>query len=137
MTWYFRPGKVRHLSFGQLTHNLLLTRFLVAAKKLAEGRPDFKLLQVKTCYEVGSDYPSVEVVKEGKKERIKVIPDAWLLFERVSREESVRFPSCLRLTGGQRLEISLRSTLPHGLNLLKEGESTVSFLGEKRLWLHI
>jgi hypothetical protein len=61
-----------------MMHNLILTRFLVSAKKWRGERREFKLLQVRTCYEVGSDYPSVEVVKEGKKERVKVIPDAWL-----------------------------------------------------------
>jgi hypothetical protein len=83
VTWYFRPDKVRHLSLGQMMHNLILTRFLVSAKKLTGERTEFKLLQVKTCYEVGSDYPSVEVVKEGKKERVKVIPDAWPLKQAV------------------------------------------------------
>jgi hypothetical protein len=98
VAWYFRPDKVRHLSLGQMIHNLTLTRFLVAAKKWTEERRGCKLLQVKTCYEVGSDYPSVEVVKDGKKERIKVIPDAWLLFEKV--RDSVEYPILLEIDRG-------------------------------------
>jgi hypothetical protein len=29
--WWYRPYKVKHLSYGQVQHNLLLTRWLVAA----------------------------------------------------------------------------------------------------------
>src|SRR5688500_16093221 len=29
--WYFRPEKVRHMSYGHVIHNLTLTRFLVAS----------------------------------------------------------------------------------------------------------
>lgn len=38
VAWYYRPDKVRSLSAGQLTHNLILTKVLVAAKKWAEGK---------------------------------------------------------------------------------------------------
>jgi len=38
--WYFRPDKVKHLSFGQLIHNLILTRFLVAARSFCVFSPE-------------------------------------------------------------------------------------------------
>lgn len=55
--WYFRPDKVRHMSFGQVVHNLVLTRFLVAARRWAVGRPEWSLSQTRTCYEIGSAGP--------------------------------------------------------------------------------
>lgn len=33
-SWYFRPDKVRHLSYSQIMHSLALSRFLVAAVAL-------------------------------------------------------------------------------------------------------
>jgi hypothetical protein len=98
----------------------------------AEGRPEFKLLQVKTCYEVGSDYPSVEMVKEGKKERVKVIPDAWLLFEKV--RDSAECPILLEIDRGRPSSINLKIILRRELSLLKEGECIANFLGVKLGW---
>src|SRR5512135_369275 len=41
--WYFRPDKVKHLSFGHLMHQLTLTRFLVAAHAWSGTDPAFRL----------------------------------------------------------------------------------------------
>ena len=119
------------MSFGQLTHNLILTRFLVAAKMWAESRPDFKLLQVRTCYEVGSDYPSVEMVKEGKKESVKVIPDAWLLFERVRKEKVCSFPFLLEIDRGTAYRNKFKEHIASRIEFIKRGGVYSKLLGEK------
>ena len=51
--WYFRPQKVKHLSFSSILHNLILTRFLVAAKRWASLQSGVELSKVRTCYELG------------------------------------------------------------------------------------
>ncbi len=79
--WYFRPYKVRHLSFSQVLHNLILTRILVAASAWAAKQPHFKLVKTRLCYELSRLPATVEVVKTGRKEWLKVIPDAWMLLE--------------------------------------------------------
>src|SRR5512147_2223148 len=49
----FRPEGA-HLSFTQMMHNLVLTRFLVAAHRWAGTRGGFRLSQVRICYELGA-----------------------------------------------------------------------------------
>lgn len=68
---YFRPYKVAHATRSQITHDLVLTRFCVAAAVWAAKQPDFKLLETRTCYELAR-LPAT-----------KVTPDAWLLFEKL------------------------------------------------------
>jgi protein involved in plasmid replication-relaxation len=49
---YFRPYKVAHATRSQITHDLVLTRFCVAAAVWAAKQPDFKLKQTRICYEL-------------------------------------------------------------------------------------
>jgi hypothetical protein len=65
--WQFRLERLRYVSYGQISHTLLLTRFLVAVQVWARGRPDVSLLQKRISYEM--------------QELQKVIPDGWLLLE--------------------------------------------------------
>lgn len=83
MDWHFRPHKVKGLSFGKIVHNLLLTRFLVAAKRWSEMEGSYNLLKVRTCYELGSMKDVGDELRTEKKGKsIAVVPDGWLLFER-------------------------------------------------------
>jgi hypothetical protein len=80
--WHFRPGKPGPMNYSQLMHNLVLTRFLVAAVWWIRGHPNFKLADVRICYELAGKAGSVAVGEGGKKENVSVVPDAWLLVER-------------------------------------------------------
>src|SRR5207248_7350577 len=68
---YFRPYKATRASRSQITHDLVLTRFCVAAASWAAKQPDFKFLETRTCYELA------------RRPATKVTPDAWLLFEKL------------------------------------------------------
>jgi hypothetical protein len=81
VAWHFRPGKVKHFGFNVVMHNLLLTRFLVAANRFAAVAPEFRFSQVRTCYELGAVPVSVDIQSQGKIEKVSVIPDGWLMFE--------------------------------------------------------
>lgn len=118
--WYFRPDKVRHMSFGQVVHNLVLTRFLVAARRWASGRPEWSLSQTRTCYEIGSAVPGVEMTREGK-ERIKVIPDGWLLFERTRSGKSVKFLILLEIDRGSAYRHKFKEHIGTRLAFIKKG----------------
>ena len=63
--WYFRPHKLKFLSYSYVLHNLILTRFLVACEQWAKTHPDYTLVEKQICYELSG----------------KVIPDAWVWFE--------------------------------------------------------
>jgi hypothetical protein len=71
ITWQLRMDRLRHVSYGQVTHTLLLTRFLVGAQVWCRNQPDFTLLEMRISYEM--------------QEEVKgIIPDGWLLFEAMS-----------------------------------------------------
>src|SRR4051794_34227098 len=80
--WYFRPQKVKHLSYSHMAHSLILTRFLVAAQSWVKAHPDFRILQKRISYEISQHPVNVNMTFRGERVTIKVIPDAWLLFER-------------------------------------------------------
>ena len=58
--WYFRPHKLKFLSYSYVLHNLILTRFLVACEQWAKAHPAYTLVEQQICYELSG----------------KVIPDA-------------------------------------------------------------
>lgn len=118
--WYYRPDKLRSMSAVQLVHNLVLTRVLVAAKEWAGKKPDRKLLEMRTCYEIGSDLPSVEVVKEGKKGYMPAIPDAWLLFEVEEAGEWFTHPVLLEIDRGTGYRNKFRQQVASRLEFVKK-----------------
>jgi hypothetical protein len=102
--WYYRPSKTKYLSHSQVQHNLLLTRFLVAAHAWAAKQPDFKLSKTRICYELAREAATVEVNKETlpagkqrKTEKLKVIPDGWVEFE---RDDGKKYPILLEVDRG-------------------------------------
>jgi protein involved in plasmid replication-relaxation len=101
INWHVRPEKGIHLGFSQLMHNLVLTRVLVATRSWAVQSPDFRLIEVRICYEMGSNPVSIDVETEGKMEKVSVIPDAWILFERLKKgEREYVFPVLLEIDRG-------------------------------------
>jgi hypothetical protein len=121
VSWYFRPEKVRNVSVGQMMHNLCLTRFLVAAKVWCEKVKDFRLAGLHTCYEVGSDYPSVEMVKGEKRERVRVIPDAWMLFEQKAGGDRVAYPLLIEVDRGTAYKVKFKEHIASRVEFIKRG----------------
>jgi Replication-relaxation len=95
--WYFRPYKVKHLSYSQVLHNLVLTRFIVSVAAWCAKEPNFRLSQTRICYELARTPVTVEVAREGKIEKLKVIPDVWIEFE---RNNGMKFPILLEIDRG-------------------------------------
>lgn len=99
--WYFRPYKLKYLSYSQVVHNLSLTRFLIAAQAWAAKQSNFRIAQTRICYQLSEIASMAEINTEGKTERLKVIPDAWVLFERLTGGVHERFmPVLLELDRG-------------------------------------
>jgi hypothetical protein len=120
--WYFRPYKVRHLSYSHVLHNLVLTRFLVAAAAFAKNVENFRLCQTRTGYELSKVPPSVTLNQEGKKELIKVIPDAWLLFERIrTGVHDAYFPVLLEIDRGREYQQKFKQHVRSRIEFVKKG----------------
>ena len=82
VNWYFRPEAVKHFSHVHVVHSLLLTRVLVAAETFARGSDGIRLAGRRISYELWKSPPVVQIALDGERHEVKVVPDAWLLFER-------------------------------------------------------
>jgi hypothetical protein len=117
--WYFNPKHTRHLSHGLIIHNLTLTRFLVAAHVWCKRGTGFKLSELRTSYEMERHPATVEIVKSGKPERFKMIPDAWLLFDDLN--ENVRLPVLLEIDLGSSYRERFKCHVRSRIEFLRSG----------------
>lgn len=120
--WYFRPQKLQHFSHSHLHHQLLLTRFLVAAQTWSDQQPAFKLTQTRLCYELAKTPATVTITHTGKTESLKVIPDAWLLFEQ--RQDGLlthAFPLLLEIDRGTEYQQKFKQHIRARLEFIKQG----------------
>ena len=107
--WHFQPFKAKNLSYNQIVHDLVLTRFCVAASVWAAKQPDFKLLQTRIYYELA-------------KTAGKVVPDAWLLFERLKDgAHDAYFPVLLEIDRGTEYSKKFIQHLRSRIEFIKKG----------------
>jgi hypothetical protein len=129
--WYFRPHKVRHLSYGQLLHHLILTRFLVAASCWADKAENFRLAQTRTSYELSRQAPTVALAEERGKELRKVIPDAWLLLEKLKDgAHACFFPILLEIDRGMEYQHKFKEHVRARIAFVKQGGAYTQLFGQ-------
>jgi hypothetical protein len=117
--WWFRPARVKHLSYGQVVHDLVLTRFCVAAAAWAAKQSNFNLLQTRTCYELA-------------KTAGKVVPDAWLLFERLrGGVHDTHFPVILEIDRGRENQGNFKRHLRARIEFIKRGGEYSKLFGHE------
>jgi hypothetical protein len=117
--WYFRPDKVKNMGYSQMLHNVILTRFLVASHAWCANHPDFRLSQIRMCYEL-VERPSTVIFAHGGRRRVlKVVPDAWLLFQRLS--DGKRFPILLEIDRGTQFQNKFREHVRSRIEYLRSG----------------
>ena len=119
--WYFRPDKVRHLSSGQLTHNLILTRFLVAAREFCVSSPGYRLSKQRISYGLAGEPVVVELGEGRDAFRVPVVPDAWLLIERTRRGEPERFPILLEIDRGTEYQRRFKEHVLSRVEFIRSG----------------
>jgi hypothetical protein len=127
VNWYFRPNKLRFLSRGQVVHSLLLTRFLVAAHRWGKTQSDFKLSRTRISYSLASAPGKVSVPKQGssvtKQAKITVIPDAWLLFEKLKHGAHEHwFPVLLEIDRGKEYRDKFKDHVRSRIEFIRSGE---------------
>jgi hypothetical protein len=110
-TWYFRPHKLKFLSYGYVLHNLILTRTLVAADVWAREHPDFTFVDKRICYELPG----------------KVIPDGWLLFEEQTPQGVYEQPVMFELDRGMENKDKFRAHVRGRINYIQSGEYKKTF----------
>src|SRR5947208_5423194 len=120
---YFRPYKATRASRSQITHDLVLTRFCVAAASWAAKQPDFKFLQTRIYY---------ELVKTAG----KVVPDAWLLFERLKGgAHDAYFPVLLEIDRGTEHSKKFIQHLRSRIEFIKKGGAYSKLFGHEAVMI--
>jgi hypothetical protein len=123
VTWHFRPDHVKHFSYAQITHNLILTRFLVAAQVWARQHPDFKVLKIRTGYELAKYAAPISITIQQTTEKLKVIPDAWILIERLKdRKHDTSFPILLEIDRGMEYQQNFKKHVTSRIEFIRSGE---------------
>ena len=116
--WYFRPQKVKHLSYGFVIHSLVLTRFLVATTYFIKKRKDFKILKF---------YISYELEKEGLKKATTVIPDAWILFEEIGQTGNYSYPVLVEIDRGTEFKKQFQEHVRSRVEFIRSGAYSALF----------
>lgn len=101
INWHSRPQDATHLSYGFISHNLTLTRFLVCAHLFAK-KSAYSLDDVRISYGM-----------EGA-----VITDAWLLFKKGGR----KYPILLEIDRGSEYQHKFKKHVWSRIQFLESGE---------------
>ena len=108
-----------------MLHNVLLTRFLVAAHVWSRKRTDFNLVTVRFGHEFGRTPGRVTLEERGKIVTVPVIPDAWLLFERVSNGNQL--PIFLEIDRGMEYRQRFKQHIRSRIQFIEDGSYTRMF----------
>jgi hypothetical protein len=122
--WYFRPETVKHFSHAHVVHSLLLTRVLVAAERWARSQEGIRLAARRISYELWASPPVVEIEGEVGKKLVKVVPDAWLLFERSDRR---RTSVLVEIDRGREYQAAFKAHVAARIEFIASGEYTKIF----------
>ena len=123
--WYYRPHKVRDMGYSQMLHNIILTKVLVAAQKWSGKHNNFDLLQTRISYELAERPSILTIAHAGETITLKVIPDAWLLFNRLSDGE--RFPILLEIDRGTQYQKAFKNHVRSRIEYLRCGAYRETF----------
>lgn len=110
-SWYFRPHKLKFLSYGYVLHNLILTRAMIAAVVWAKNHPSFSLIDKCISYELPG----------------KVVPDSWLLFEERAAEGIYEHPVMLEIDRGMEDKYAFRRHVRGRINYIQSGQYRQEF----------
>jgi len=122
--WYFRPETVKHFSHAHVVHSLLLTRVLVAAEKFARSAEGIRLAGRRISYELWKSPPVVQIESEGERHEVKVVPDAWLLFE---RPDGRRASVLVEIDRGREYQAAFKAHVAARVEFIASGEYTKVF----------
>ena len=109
--WYFRPHKLKFLSYGYVIHNLILARTMIAAAQWAKPHPTYSLSDKRICYELHG----------------KVIPDGWLRFSEQASDGTYAQPVIIELDRGMEYRDKFRAHVRGRINYIQSGEYTKTF----------
>ena len=78
---YYRPYKMRALSYSHIRHHLSLTRFVCSALVWCREHPQVRLADIRLSHELAGELGKAETASQGTPTPAPVVPDGWLHFE--------------------------------------------------------
>ncbi|MGI0034953.1 MAG: replication-relaxation family protein [Nitrososphaera sp.] len=126
--WYFRPHKLKYLSHSQADHNRSLTRFLIAAQAWARKQSNYRIAHIRICYELAQSAPLIQSTTQGITEKTRVIPDGWILVEKLTNGAHDRFiPVWIELDRGTQHSEKFTKSLRARIAFIQSGAYTDLF----------
>jgi Replication-relaxation len=121
--WYVPPYKAERLSHSHLAHQLTLTRLIVSACQWIRKQAEYSLADMRLCYELEKRIAKLH----GEKERTAalVIPDGWLLFERVA--DRARSPLLIEIDRGSEYQERFKNHVRARLVFIHSGDYATVF----------
>jgi len=116
--WYYRPSKVGRLSHSHLAHQLLLTRFVVAACYWASKQPEYTLADVRLSHELEKGVAMLE--ERYDRASVTIVPDGWLHVERVA--DGARFPILLEIDRGSEYQERWKNHVRGRIEFIRSGD---------------
>ncbi len=116
--WYSPPAKTGRVSGSHLAHQLLVTRFVVAACYWASKYPAYSLAEMLLSYDI--EKRIAKRSSEQEKTPPTVVPDAWLHFERQADGE--RSPVLLELDRGSEFQERFKNHVRGRLEFIQRGD---------------
>src|SRR5947209_4667815 len=118
--WYFRPSEVAHFSHAHILHSLLLSRCLVSCRWFVREHRELRLAACRISYELARQPVVVSVsVPGGGSEQVRLIPDAWLLFE---RSDGKKAAILLEIDRGHEFQVAFKRHVAVRLEFIASGE---------------
>jgi hypothetical protein len=129
--WVYKPHRIKLASYGPVLHNILLSRTLIAASVWAKKQPNFKLVKTHICYQLAREAPSIQLTNDkGEREMVKVIPDAYLLFQKLNNNKHERFYQViLELDRGTEFKQRFIKSIQARLEFIKDSGAYSSLFG--------
>jgi hypothetical protein len=115
---YYRPYKLKNLSFAHIWHALTLTRFVCAAEYYCRTHAECMLTRKKLAYELARNPPTVTLRTEGRSLSGTVVPDAYLCFE---QSNGKNWPILLEIDRGTEYQERFKDHVRARLELILSG----------------
>jgi hypothetical protein len=113
-------------------HNLILSRTLIAASLWAKKQPNFKLVKTRICYELACEGPSIQLTNDkGEREMVKIVPDAYLLFQKLSdnKHDERFYQVLLEIDRGMEFQKRFKKAIQARLEFIKDSGAYRRLLG--------
>jgi hypothetical protein len=110
----------------------------VAAHSWCAKEPKYGLAKTRISYELARQPATVELFKDGRTETLRVVPDAWMLFERLKNGEHERFiPLLLEIDRGMEYRETFKNHVRSRIEFIPSGVYSKLFLTEAVLIAYV